>query len=1165
MRHVLRNSFFVLALLVFFAAMVYPPQKNLRLGKDLRGGVTLLYSVKIDRNENSSRVLDQVIQVLKERIDPQGLLEIQIIAQGQDRIEITMPLPGEHVLKLRQEFERSLEGLKQFEITPDEFERAMRLPRNERGAAIEALSRGNDRIRGLMEGAAESFDGAAAARIGLTEAQRGGAPEDVIDQLVAAIADAELAYEAARDGVLSASLSPDAVRKALLLPTDEKFVHDVVTDEYISLGSPRERALAKILSDHPELEDQIRVIEATYNVYVENRKSLDDPEDLKRLVASSGVLSFRISVDPSGTGSQNTHPEEQRLRRELREKGPGGVRSRDARWFEIDRIESWYDTLQEWEALQASPSAFFDNRQFVGEYYEGNYYILLWDTRNTRLTQADGVWGVRSAFQTVDEIGKPAIGFQMDDRGARRLGELTGPNVGNKMAILLDGQLFGAPPVLRSRISSNGIIQGDFTSAEINYVTRVLTAGSLQAKLSPTPLSVNQVAPDLGADNLRMGMQAGIWALIAVSSFMFFYYLIYGSVAVFSLLCNAIIILGAMALARASFSLPGIAGIILTFGMAVDANVLIYERISEELRLGQDLKTAVRLGYQRALSSIVDGNVTNLIVCFVLAYTGTQEIKGFAITLGIGVIATMFSSLVITRLIFAIFTDNLKIKKLTMLPMAVPAIERLLEPRVDWLRLRGVFITISVVLMGLGVTMIVTQGQKMLGTEFRGGIQIDLPLKINAETGEPILRTRQDIEEAVREIGEQVADDNPLRDLRNADVMPLNPQDDGVTSDFFRIKTYATDTDEVQAAVFGVFGSAGEDIIDSRSPLRFTGQQIERAEAAPVRAIDSRRLGEVLGRPEFRDDVRDYLGGVAILLENLSPEPTLDGLNDRLEAMRAREGFSQTLGRTSEVRVLRGTRDSVQSAVVLVFDEDVNVFDNEQVWNAEVRDLEWRLTREALIKTTSLASVQSFSSIVAQDFKGKAIVSVFLSLLLILIYIWVRFGNVRYSVAAILTLTHDILIVIGLIALAEIVYDSPALQPVALKLGIEPFKIDLNLVAAMLTIIGYSLNDTIIIMDRIRENRGKLSYATREVINASINQTISRTVVTSGTTLIAVSILYVYGGPGVHGFAYALLLGVMIGTYSSIAIAAPLVWSRKRVQGEPIGEDVGEDDGSDID
>jgi len=187
----------------------------------------------------------------------------------------------------------------------------------------------------------------------------------------------------------------------------------------------------------------------------------------------------------------------------------------------------------------------------------------------------------------------------------------------------------------------------------------------------------------------------------------------------------------------------------------------------------------------------------------------------------------------------------------------------------------------------------------------------------------------------------------------------------------------------------------------------------------------------------------------------------------------------------------------------------------------------------------------------SSDLKGRAVAAVLLSFLFITIYIWVRFGTVRYSIAAIVCLMHDVLTCIGLIALAEIVYDMPSVQGVVRSMGIQPFKIDLTMVAAILTIIGYSLNDTIVIMDRIRENRGRLPYASTEVINDSVNQTISRTVITSGTTLIAVLILYIFGGDGVRAFSFALLVGIVVGTYSSVAVAAPLVWSRKRSGEDP--------------
>src|SRR5690606_32863289 len=210
------------------------------------------------------------------------------------------------------------------------------------------------------------------------------------------------------------------------------------------------------------------------------------------------------------------------------------------------------------------------------------------------------------------------------------------------------------------------------------------------------------------------------------------------------------------------------------------------------------------------------------------------------------------------------------------------------------------------------------------------------------------------------------------------------------------------------------------------------------------------------------------------------------------------------------------------------------------------------------------ASVDNFSPAIASTFRAQAIVAVVMSFMLITIYIWVRFGSMRYSLAALVTLMHDVMVVLGLIALAEILYDHSATAAIAQKLGIKPFKIDLNLIAALLTIIGYSLNDTIIIMDRIRENRGKLDYASADVINRSINQTISRTAITSGTTLVAVAIMYGFGGEGIRAFSYAMLLGIVAGTFSSIGVAAPMVWSKRgdRSRARELAEAAGPEPGA---
>src|SRR5690606_8052805 len=211
-------------------------------------------------------------------------------------------------------------------------------------------------------------------------------------------------------------------------------------------------------------------------------------------------------------------------------------------------------------------------------------------------------------------------------------------------------------------------------------------------------------------------------------------------------------------LVHAAFTLPGIAGIILTFGQAVDSNVLIYERMREEFKRGADMRTAVRLGFSKAFASIVDGNVANLIICAVLYRFGTQEIRGFAITLSIGVLATLFAALVVSRLIFTILVDHVGWSRTSMLPMAVPAVQRALEWKVNWLRLRWFFVTASILLTGLGIIAAVVRGPQMLDTEFRGGTQIELQFKDDPQSDpqrpRPLMLTRQDVLNRVEAIAE---------------------------------------------------------------------------------------------------------------------------------------------------------------------------------------------------------------------------------------------------------------------------------------------------------------------------------------------------------------------------------------------------------------------------
>lgn len=1143
MRHFGRNVIIAIFLIIASIWAASPPSEKIGLGKDLRGGASLVYSVELGSTESANEIIPQVIDVLKKRIDPNGLFEISIVRQGQDRIEITMPLPSDKVKQLKQDFENELAKLSITSIDDAEFERMMRLPEEQRAAKIDELGQVSDSVRESLEEAAAAFDQAQQFRAQLSVMDvNPDTPEAELDRLAALAAEAEIRYDVARDAALASAISPEEVKRALERSDDEKFIRGN-DGEMVPVDSERKRALDRIRSQYPEIEGQLESVIAAFDEYSENRDSLDDTSDLKRLVQASGVLSFRITVDPTGRGGSGiTHPDENRLREQLREKGPKQANARDARWFKINKADSWYDSIDAYNRLLENPAAYFYNfgdSGYVVEEYNGDYYMLCWDTRDLRITQGDARWKVSRAYQTADSLGRPAIGFEMDPAGAARMGDLTGSNVGYRMAVLLDDQVYTAPN-LNARITNRGIIEGDFSMEEINYIIRVLGAGSLQAKLSPEPLSENIIAPELGQDNLDAGVEAGKLALVIVSVFMLFYYLGYGVVAVLCLAANAALILGALALSRASLTLPGIAGIILTFGMAVDANVLIFERIREELNSGLDLRQAVRLGYEKALSSIVDGNVTNLIVCLVLANVGTQEIRGFAITLGIGVVCTMISALFFSHIILVALVDKLKFRRIAMLPMLIKPLERALQPNINWIGLRWVTVFVSLFFVGLGIVMVVTQGSKMLDTEFRGGTQITLAFKESPDSPDTnITMSRPDVEEIVHQLGEN---DPVVEPLRNAEVLPINPEDDGLTADTFVIKATATNKDDVADAVINAF----RDKIDVPPALRFVGSSIADASAAPTYPVVESRVGDNIKRPEFRNDATEFDGGLAILLENLSPAQSVEDIRRRLAITRQKDDFSDIVGRKVEIIALEGTPQEATTAVILVLDPTLDYFTNQEVWQTEVQQREWDLVIASLANSSDQLSVQSFSPAIAENFRATAVAAVVLSLMLILIYIWVRFGSVRYSAAAIAALTHDVLVVIGLIAFAEIIYEHESFRSFANALMIEPFKIDLNLIAALLTLIGYSLNDTIVIMDRIRENRGKLPYASKAVINRSINETISRTLVTSGTTLLAIFLLYTYGGPGVHAFSYALLVGVLVGTYSSIAVASPLVWSRKR-------------------
>lgn len=1159
--------------------------KPLRLGSDLRGGTSLIYSVRIDPDADSRQVLAQTIEVLMDRVNPTGVLDIFMQPLGLDRIEIVMPLPGDEVKKLAQTYRDALvQLLNMSEISAQELTLSIKEKTAVDRFCVDPASSRCQKITELQS----AFEILELAKEMHDKAVEDGVTEGPLFLAEQAVADAEITYQELYDDALSLSLNRSRVERTLKLDTTKKKrtdasgqpVLDSLTGEQEILPSPRDVSISSILSEFPYLAGQLDATIAAFDEYQKNRRGFDDPEDLMRLLQGAGVLEFRIAVQPNSFEGVNIDE----MRSQLQDVGPENTDSTVARWFPINDLKQWYDNPEQLASLEATPISYFQATNLVADVFEGEYYLLLYTTATKSMTHDDDrSWSIINTFLTIDSLGRNAVSFQLDGTGGGMMSQLTGPHVGQPMAIVLDGEVFSAPR-LQSSIGNSGVITGNFSSSELNYLIRVLAAGSLEARLSDAPIAINTLGPSLGADNLARGREAFILAIIAVAIFMFAYYFFAGLVANLGLVINGVIIFGFMAAIDGTFTLPGLAGIVLTIGMAVDANVLIYERIREELFSGEwDLRGAIREGYRKALSTIIDANVTNLIVCFVLFQTATTEVKGFAVTLSIGICATLFTALFVTRQVYYLYTDLFGIEKLTMLPTAVPAIHRMLEPKIKWISFRKLFWTGSLAAVVVSIVLISSRGADMLDTEFRGGVSILMqtaldPNGTNASTNDenepaqiekrlllPQAVGERSIEQRLQRISENAPDPEGssgeertrrlvLREFRNASVVTvgdteIDPTTNAVVGSRFQIKIPSPKelgdevniTNIVAAALVDEFGAE----LDVTPALSFEGAGNGDYARNTVR-IEDPLLGQNVSGSSDVTDVREFLGGVGVLLRGIDPPVTTDDIAQRIERMRQQPDFSDCIGRSVLVVGLGNPDRSTgerrfQSLVVVVRDPDINYRRMDpQLVDRQLAKREWELANAALTKPTSFEQVSSFSSAVAQTMKAKAIVAVALTLLGILCYIWVRFGSLRYSVAAIVALIHDVIIALGILALTGLIGSSTF----ASMLLVEEFKIDLGVVAALLTVIGYSLNDTIVILDRIRENRGKLPLPTASIVNTSINQTISRTVLTSLTTLLAVAIMYFEGGSGMRSFTFCLLVGLFVGTYSSVAIAAPLVLGR---------------------
>ncbi len=559
----------------------------------------------------------------------------------------------------------------------------------------------------------------------------------------------------------------------------------------------------------------------------------------------------------------------------------------------------------------------------------------------------------------------PRITFRFNNEGASIFGEVTREYVNERLAIVLDGQLYSAPNINEPILGGSGEISGQFTVKEAYELANVLE-NPLEAKLEV--LEMELIDPSLGKDSIRSGVTASLIGIVTVAVFMLIYYMVSGVLANVALALNMIILLGVMCSLDATFTLPGIAGIVLTIGMAVDANVLIYERIREELAAGKSLRGSLNAGYDKAWGTIFDSNVTTLIVSVILIYLGSGPVKGFGVTLTIGICASMFTALVVTRLLFDFMLERNMLEKLKMLSLVKGSSINFLK----YAKPAAVF-SVIVLLIGLGVG-IIGKGKEALGVDFVGGDSITYSFDKKIETGR-------------------------LREVLKA--------------------------------------------------VKYVGPSGEATVGEDIQVQYQKSLGDTSAKAER--------------LSVTAPVGSGKAVTDAMHAGFADAGFA-------------------------------------------------------------VQSERQVGAVIGTEIMKSAVVSLILALFGILLYVGLRF-EFSFSVAAVIAVIHDFVVTLGLYILIGGQISAP-------------------IIAALLTVIGFSINDTIVIFDRIREDlklgvRGTF----REVINKALNQTLARTIITSGTTLIAVLSLVIFGGGVIHDFAETLLIGVVVGTYSSIYVAsATVLW-----------------------
>ncbi len=592
---------------------------------------------------------------------------------------------------------------------------------------------------------------------------------------------------------------------------------------------------------------------------------------------------------------------------------------------------------------------------------------------------------------------------------------------------------------------------------------------------------------------------------------MVIYYRFAGIVAVLALLVNMILLIGSMAFIQATFSLPGLAGLALTIGMAVDANVLVFERMREEKERGASLAQQIRNGFNRAWVTIFDSHVTNFLAALVLYIVGTEQVKGFALTMMIGMAWNLFTAVFMSRVIFEVCYTKGWLKKITMLKI-------LDKTNIDFVGPRYYCMAGSMILIVLGLLATAYRWQGMFNIDFTGGTLVTI--RLNED--DPKVKN-------LSESGRAALVRDQAKNLPDPTVESLRMGNDQKVARF-NIRTTDPDLEHVKNEILKAFGPSlarVEMTATDGKPIAATAESGDSAKAAQPSG------GKFAGG-------REYDLTFNTMAFN-STEPPAKVISNAFAKVLEN---AKIVNPTSRFEIVGDVdRAGIDGAAVgagskLILRTDLEP-DNAKTMLATLKD--------TLAKNPDLLfeRITRFDGTVAGETRTLALIATIASWLIIIAYLWWRFHSFTYGLAAVLAVVHDVLITLGAIAVSYWLAQVPFLSSL---LQIDQFKIDLPIVAAFLTLIGFSVNDTIVIFDRIREIKGKTPVLTDKMVNDALNQTLSRTILTSFTAWLVVVILYFVGGEGLHGFAFALVVGFLSGTYSTVYIATPILidWVRTK-------------------